>query len=253
MEIRWYGTASVEIRCSEGKILFDPFVPLASVDADTKIEDFDGFDKIFITHGHVDHIMYIPDICKRNPSVKIYCTQTPYITLLKKRVPKDNLVKITSGEKIEANGFTVSTYHGRHACLPKVNLKLVKRFLSSPYRGNLPLLIKEHSKCKENDEILYYEVERDGKRVGVMGSMNLRDECAYPVESDALILPYNGWEDNFPPAVRVLDKLKPRYIYLDHFDNTFPPLTSEIDLSPVLEKYKGKIEPLTYRKYYKIT
>ena len=51
-----------------------------------------------------------------------------------------------------------------------------------------------------------------------------------------------GWEDNFPPAVEIIDSLNPKEILLDHFDDTFPPITEPVDLCPVLQKYQGKIE-----------
>jgi len=78
-----------------------------------------------------------------------------------------------------------------------------------------------------------------------MGSMNLRDDIIYPTESDILILPYNGWSDNFPPAVRVIERLKPKKVFLDHYDDAFPPLTSKLDLSPILNKYPGIVTPMT--------
>ena len=112
MEIRWFGTASVEIRSESGHILFDPFVPLAGSDVNVKLEDFDGCTAIFVTHGHFDHIVNIPEIQKRNPGARIYCTKTPYHTLAKKCVPKDALRLIGFGQTVEAEGFTVRTFHG---------------------------------------------------------------------------------------------------------------------------------------------
>lgn len=55
---------------------------------------------------------------------------------------------------------------------------------------------------------------------------------------------YNGWKDNLPPAVRVIERLQPKKVFLDHYDDTFPPLTGKIDLAPILEKYAGKVKPL---------
>ena len=58
-----------------------------------------------------------------------------------------------------------------------------------------------------------------------MGSMNLREDEAYPKNADLLVLPYNGWEDNFPPAARIIERLNPKRIVLTHYDDTFPPVT----------------------------
>ena len=61
------------------------------------------------------------------------------------------------------------------------------------------------------------------------------------MESDLLVLPYNGWEDNYPPAVRIIERLNPKRVVLDHYDDTFPPVTMPLDLSPLLDKYSGLV------------
>lgn len=248
MEIIWHGTASIELRTKEGKILFDPFVPLNGSDVDVKTEDFDGFDDILITHGHFDHISDLPAIYKRNPNVKIRCTNAPYKTLLKKGIPKENLILIKFGEEFTLNGFRILPLHGKHAVLPKLTPKLIESFVSSPAKANLHYIAHENRRCKEKGETVFYDIEAEGKRIDILGSLNIRDDAEYPTGSDLLIMAYNGWKDNLPPAVRVIERLQPKKIFLDHYDNTFPPLTSEVDLAPVLEKYAGKIQPLIHNK-----
>ena len=244
MRLVWHGTASIEIICSSGRILFDPFVPLKGSDTDVRPGDFDGFTDIFITHGHLDHIVSIPGIVKRNPSAVVYCTRTPFRTLSRKGVPVSSLRRIEYGQVLNAGGFKVTVFHARHAVLPRVSLSRAAAVLRSPHRGNLPNILREHIRCRENDETVLYLVEADGKSVALMGSLNLRGDAEYPVGSDLLVLPYNGWEDNFPPAVRVIERLKPKRVLLDHFDDTFPPLTGPVDLSPVLRRYAGLVTPM---------
>ena len=84
MKLIWHGTASIELVSSSGRLLFDPFVPLKGSSVPVRIADFDGFTDIFVTHGHLDHIGSLPEIVRRNPEVRIYCTQTPFRTLLGK-------------------------------------------------------------------------------------------------------------------------------------------------------------------------
>ena len=252
MEIVWHGTASVEVRSTSGRIIFDPFVPLKGSRVDVKIEDYDGFTDIFVTHGHFDHIVNIPEIVARNPHTHVYCTETPYQTLVKKGVPKDNLKKITYGQIMEVNGFSIKTFHGRHAILPKANPHIVLSILKSPQRSNLPYILRENRLCPENDEAVFYYIEADGKSLSLMGSMNLRDSINYPICADVLVLPYNGWDDNYPHAVEIIERLKPKKILLDHYDDTFPPLTGSLDLSPILQNYEGRIAPMELRRTYAI-
>ena len=72
MRLVWHGTASIEIVSEGGRLLFDPFVPLKGSPVPVKLADFDGFTDIFVTHGHLDHILTIPDVARRNPETRIF-------------------------------------------------------------------------------------------------------------------------------------------------------------------------------------
>ncbi len=248
MRVIWHGTAAIELVSASGRILFDPFVPLKGSPVPVKLEDFDGFSDIFVTHGHLDHILSIPEIAARNPAAKIYCTQTPLHTLRGKGVVEDALRLLSFGDVLEVGLFKINALHGKHAVLPKASLRRLGYALKSPARGNLPRLLRENRACPENDESVFYSVEAEGRTVCLMGSLNLRDGVDYPTGSDLLILPYNGWDDCFPPAVRVIERLAPKRVALDHFDDTFPPLTMPLDLTPILEKYADRVFALELGK-----
>lgn len=243
-EIKWHGTASIEMKNQSGRILFDPFVPLRGSTVSVSIEDYEGINDIFITHGHLDHIVSIPALFQRNPNIRIHCTQTPYKTLVKKGIPESNLVQITFGSEMSVHNFKLKAYHGKHAILPGPSRQRISYMLNSPARGNLSFIIKENCLCREKGETVFYEIEAEGKRISLMGSLNLREEIDYPTGSDLLILPYSGWEDNYPPAVKSIERLKPKRILLDHYDDTFPPVTQPVDLSLILQKYEGRIKAM---------
>lgn len=246
MEIRWYGTASVELRSGEDRLLFDPFVPLKGAEITFPVSEYDHFDHIVVTHGHMDHISSIPGILRRNPQAKVYATATPCRTLQKKGVKATSLVTVEYGQELQLGAFTLVAYHGQHARLKSVTPALLRQMLSSTQRGNLPRLLWDHLHCPENDETLLWHIRAEGKELCLMGSLNLRQDVDYPTHADVLLLPYNGWVDNLPPAERVLQRLQPRRVILTHFDNTFPPLTQPLDLTPLLERHSVEIIP--YRK-----
>lgn len=110
--------------------------------------------------------------------------------------------------------------------------------------GHYIAIPHENRRCKEKGETVFYDIEAEGKRIDILGSLNLRDDAEYPTGCDLLIMAYNGWKDNLPPAVRVIERLQPKKVFLDHYDDTFPPLTGKIDLAPILKKYAGKVKPL---------
>ncbi len=250
MEFIWHGTASVEITASAGRILFDPFVPLKGSKTAVKLEEFDGFTDILVTHGHFDHIVSIPEIVSRNPQTKIYCTKTPLQTLSRKGVPGNNLREIEFGKQYDVGGFLITAIHGRHAVLPKADPAIVWKLLRSENRGNLPFLLKENRLCREKDETVFYQIEAEGKTVSLMGSLNLREDIVYPQNADVLVLPYNGWEDTYTHAVRVIERLRPKRVLLDHYDDAFPPMTGliPVDVSRITREYRGRVSPMQLRK-----
>jgi L-ascorbate metabolism protein UlaG (beta-lactamase superfamily) len=248
MDLIWHGTAAMEVVCGQGKILFDPFVPLKGSPVKVSIDEFDGFSDIFVTHCHLDHIVDLPEIAIRNPGVIIHGTRSTVDTLIQKGVPEKNLSLLRYGETLTVNGFTLRALHGKHAVLPKADCKRIAGWIKSPARRNALWLLKEYKACQEKDETVFYQIEADGKTVSHMGSMNLRDQVAYPTGADALLLPYNGWTDNLPPAVRTIERLKPKNVLLHHYDDTFPPVSSSVDLSPIVQKYPGLVRPITLRR-----
>lgn len=248
MELIWHGTASIEAVCEQGRILFDPFVPLKGSPVRVGIEEFDGFSHIFVTHCHLDHAADLPRIAKRNPGVTIYGTKATYETLRRKGVSEQNLSLLRYGEQRSVNGFSLRVFHAKHAILPKVDAARIASWIKSPARGNAPRICRDFIAYREQDETVCYQIEAEGKTVFLMGTMNLRDELRYPTGADVLILPYNGWEDNLPPALRFIERLKPKSILLDHYDDTFPPLTSPVDCEPILRQFPDRAKPMTLHK-----
>lgn len=239
IKIKWYATASLSIAQGNDAMLFDPFLPLRGSEITLSPRCFDGFFHIFITHGHFDHIEAVPGIVARNRGVTVYCTKAPYDTLRRKGVPAENLRHIRPGEVIRVGDMSIRVYPGRHAVLPGISARRVKYLLRSPHKQNLFYIVRENRRCREKDETVLYRVETGGRKIIVMGSLNLRRGTCYPAKADLLILPYNGWDDNFRPAMEVIQRLQPRRVLLDHFDDAFPPITMPIDTRPIRE-YLGE-------------
>ncbi len=252
MKITWYGTASVAIRTRQSEVLTDPFIPWRGSPAPVTAADFDGFSRILVTHGHFDHIESIPEIVTRNPSAAVCCTKTPYRTLRKKGVRPENLKRIAPWLQTRFGDMTIRTWPCCHADLwidLKDRLKdpgLYHRFY------NLPHAFRANRTYPENHETLMYEIMAEGKRILLLGSMNLLPDVRYPSDCDLLILPYVGYEDNLAQAKWIISRLNPEKVLLTHFDNTFPPLTrgedtaeivnAGLDCEILVPEYKKSIE-----------
>lgn len=258
INLKWYGDASIILENNNHKIAFDPFGKMQFPDRGRTGEgeagglpyekEFREADEVFVTHGHFDHIYHIPRLYKGS-GTRIYCTATPYNKLLSEGVSAGQLVQIGVDESIRSGPFTIKTYAGRH-CRFDAPLIITKIFSGKIWRRPLyaiRLLLFELS-YRENGEILFYEVECEGKRIQVMGSMNLNPKVEYPTGADVLILPLQGRSDQDEYALGIVDRLRPGKIVLDHYDDAFPPLTDEVDVTGfvknVREKFGIQCKPL---------
>ena len=77
--------------------------------------------------------------------------------------------------------------------------------------------------------MLFYELRAEGKRIQIMGSMGMDPETEYPVGADLLIMALQGRSDQDEYAMRFVEKLRPKKIMLYHIDDSFPPMSGEID------------------------
>ena len=239
MEVIWYGTACFAVRTGTAGILIDPFVPWKGAKAPVVISDFDGYSRILATHGHFDHIESIPEIIKRNPDAYVYCTKTPCRTLMSRGVQKKNLRRISPGRRFRIGDITVQVHASRHADL-QVDLKeRMTDVRTYRYICNLPHALYTNMRHPENRETVMYELQAEGKRLQVLGSMNLLPGEEYPKGADVLFLPYVGYRDNYVQADRILRKLQPESVILSHFDDTFPPLTRSEDTGRIEQGWHG--------------
>jgi hypothetical protein len=77
--------------------------------------------------------------------------------------------------------------------------------------------------------MLFYEIKAEGKRIQIMGSMGMDPETDYPEGADLLIMALQGRADQDDYAMQFVKKLKPKEIMLYHIDDSFPPMSSEVD------------------------
>ena len=80
MKITWYGTASILLESEGERLLFDPFVELAGASNPNSLEDFVQETDICITHGHVDHLFFIPEILEQADAT-VFATRAVMNTL----------------------------------------------------------------------------------------------------------------------------------------------------------------------------
>lgn len=232
MKITWLGTASVRIEAAGERILFDPFVQLIGGENPNCGEDFGEDEDIFITHGHLDHLMEIPAFLEEDSvsQATVYCGSVAAGTLSGMAEDTSNVVEVRPGTRIRIGEVTVRVWEGKHAA---PGLRQTLRALCSWTRlccwKNTLALLWLHPHFPEKKQTYLYEVQAEGKRVLVMGSMGLQEGICYPKGVDLLILPYQGSAHLEEDALRIIERLAPKRVLLDHFDDAFPPVSQSVD------------------------
>ncbi|MCL2764611.1 MAG: MBL fold metallo-hydrolase [Treponema sp.] len=240
MRIKWYGTASIFLEKDGTQIIFDPFIPLNKKLFKPPVDELAAAAGIFVTHGHFDHIACIPSIIKSGSGKNtVYCTAKPQETLISMGVEKEKIQKIAPGDILSLDPFRISVLKGRHIIFDKW---LIVKTLFNPrmliYMNNFRRILKYTKTCDEAGETVVYEIKAGDKRILLLGSFNLDDDTEYPKGADLLILPFQGRSDICKYAIPFIERLKPKKLMLDHFDDAFPPVSSSVKYKRFLSSMK---------------
>ncbi|MCM1262029.1 MAG: MBL fold metallo-hydrolase [Butyrivibrio sp.] len=244
MKITWFGTASLLIENGKDRVLIDPFLPMKGAENHPSLLDYRKEDSILITHGHIDHLGSIPVILEDSDAT-VYCSALPAATLEKKGVDSDQIVTIRPGDMLHFGQIRVTALSGRHI---RFDSKLVRHTLINTrvlrhFPNFLSLLLRNHT-YPEGNETLAFQVDTADRRILILGSLGLAENAEYPKYADMLILPYQGATDLVTPALSIIEKLEPRTVLLDHFDDAFPPISNHIDTRPLKKALEERFPDL---------
>ena len=82
-EITWLGTAAIRLEADGETVLFDPFVQLVGGENPNCLDDFLQDQTICVTHGHLDHMMDVPEFLdpESDAEATVYCGEVAAGTL----------------------------------------------------------------------------------------------------------------------------------------------------------------------------
>ena len=126
MKITWYGTASILLESEGERLLFDPFVELAGASNPNSLEDFVQETDICITHGHVDHLFFIPEILEQADAT-VFATRAVMNTLEGWVEDTGCLVEVEPGYSWRQGNMRITVLKGKHTsfCAKTVFRKLL--------------------------------------------------------------------------------------------------------------------------------
>ena len=170
MRVTWFGTACIKLETEGQTLLFDPFLRRYG-NAEEKLINVLAQEKnILITHGHFDHIADMKTIYQNRNDITVYASETPVKSMERDGISGDSLHRIVPGDTVSIGDFTVQVLHGRHIIYDDALKHQV--FFSKRIFQHIPELwwmFLHYKKYPENGEILFFEIQCEGKRIQLMG------------------------------------------------------------------------------------
>jgi len=235
MEIQWFGTATIKITEGNTALLFDPFISMNPQVQHTSIEDYTGITDIFITHGHFDHILNVYDVWKLNKST-IYCSTQVADVLLRQGISVQDIRIINHGQVVSIPPLIVKIYKGEHIHFD-FHL-IIKTLFSVRILKNFDKFLQLLSLNKKMPmgNVFAYEIINQDKNILHFGSLNYSAHTEYPYKPSMLTLPFQGRDDITTYAIEFVKKFMPHTLFVHHFDDTFPPLSSNVETAKFIEE-----------------
>ncbi len=239
MNLTWYGNACVAAEAGGAKIVFDPFVSRnPSLPALNK-QLLKGADAIFITHGHFDHAADLEKFARFEPPV--YAPPRLAQSLRERFDSREiNFREAEYGMTVEFNNLRVTPYRAKHIrfdapLIASTLFSFIKK-ASPQSAGALISLLKAHAVSPMIECAAYRACDGQSSLLH-FGSLALDRGEKYPKGTDVLSLPIQGHSKIADKAFEIIEELKPKSVFLHHFDDSFPPLSQTIETDELTSSY----------------
>lgn len=243
MKIKWLGTASLMVEGGGTKILIDPYLrKLNKKLSPFPMEEAIGADCAIITHPHLDHFGDIGEFLDKGLK-KVFVSETGIEIAEKLDVNTDRLEKLGYGDSFTVGDIAVRTFRSKHCLFDSATVLGIVFSPRSYFRLKaVRTLLRGIKDYKiDNSDICALEFRHEGKRIFVLGSAGLDENAVYPEGADLLVFPYQGRARMHRYMQPFLERLKPKAVMADHFDDAFPPFTHKINMKKFLPAVKEKL------------
>lgn len=241
IKLTWFGTATILMEIDGEKLLFDPFFRMNKNLEQPKLEEFCDADFIFNTHSHFDHLCDLPMILK-NSKAKLYSPSPAYDRLKLQGVDVENkVVVMKEHETLTTKNAKIKTYPSAHiknnlSIVTLVALEVLFTFkIHKAYK-----LLQLHHQYLMGGKIYAYEIEHKGKKILLFGSAGIDKKVDLPSDVDVLIWPFQGRTGMSRYSLPIIERIKPKVVILDHFDDAFPPITGHVNTDKFVKIMRKK-------------
>ncbi len=237
MDLKWLGTAGFEIKINDQVFLIDPYLSRnqnAIPKQNITLYDIKKASQIFISHGHFDHILDVPQI-SRQTHANIYCSDIAADFFKNHQVDAKQIKTVLTDKKLfKFNEYSAKAFFSEHikfdiklvfSTLLKINIQFFKYF---------PLLSK--FPCGPVLSWRFYIEDKIIQFFGSAGSSSNELEKMRDEPIDILLLPLQGHSDICQIGLNYVKHLKPKIVIPHHQDNFFPPISKSVDIKPFVEK-----------------
>ena len=141
--------------------------------------------------------------------------------------------KMKPNDVVNVGTLKITAYPGKHIHFDrKQKIDTVKRVFQNKMLKQAVAIARQHCMFHINKmDVLDFYVNTNDENVFIMGSAETHPSACYPNDIKTLILPYQGRSDMCKHAAMIVKKLKPQKVFLDHFDDAFPPISHDVNLS----------------------
>lgn len=239
--LRWLGTAGWKLDYQSKTILFDPFFSRKSIKDENGKDNFNQVwksdpnliesglkkatinhvDTIFVSHSHFDHVGDVPYLLKKFPGATVYGSLTT-CNILASTNPTAQCFVVSKKTLIELPGIRVRVIPSLHAVVGPQKKLWFPGILSSPSR--VPLKISEY---REGGSFMFY-LKGKGLDFLFQGSANFIEKELKRLHPKIAVMAPIAYSNIENYQKRLIGKLRPRIIFLNHFDEYLLPYSAGI-------------------------
>ena len=241
MEIKWLGTAGFEIKTNDQVFLTDPYFSRnqkAFPKQDLKPCDIKKASQIFISHGHFDHILDVPQISKQT-NANIYCSDIAADFFKNHQVKEPQIISTIIDKKtFKFKEYSAQAFFSDHIKFDKKLLFSTLLKINFQFFKYLPLLQK--FPCGQVLSWRFYIEDKVIQFFGSAGSSLNELKKIGDTPIDILLLPMQGHSDICRIGLNYVKVLKPKIVIPHHHDNFFPPISKLVDIKPFVDKINNE-------------